>query len=145
VQAEAPHFARWYHTRYQPPALAGKTPAQVRRGTPIVRLTAALRRLIPAGRLPITAGRIHFMRRVDSAGQIAVLNEVWLVGQAWIGEYVRATINTAEQTLTLWHQAEGSATWRRIKTRQFRLKEPVHDLLPAFRRNRIRCREYWPG
>jgi len=145
VQAEAPRFVRWYHTRYQPPALAGKTPAQVRRGQPIVRLTTVLRRLIPRGRLPITAGRIHFMRRVDSAGQIAVLNEVWLVGQSWSGEYIRATINTAEQTLTLWDQAEGSATWRLIKTRQFRLKEPVHDLLPAFCRNRIRWREYWPG
>jgi hypothetical protein len=112
---------------------------------PIVRLKAALRRLIPAGRLPITAGRLHFMRKVDAAGQIGLLNEVWLVGQAWSGEYVRATINTAEQTLAFWHQADGSSAWRRIKTRQFRLTEEVHDLLPAFRRNRIRCREYWPG
>jgi putative transposase len=145
VRAEAPHFVRWYHTRYQPPALAGKRPSQVRRGAPIVRLTAALRLLIPHGRLPITEGRIHFMRKVDGAGQIALLNEVWPVGQAWSGEYVRATINTAEQTLTLWHQADESAAWRRLKTRQFRLKEEVHDLLPGFRRNRIRCREYWPG
>jgi hypothetical protein len=145
VRAEAPHFVRWYHTRYQPPALAGKTPSQVRRGASIVHLTAALRQLIPHGRLPLTAGRIHFMRKVDGAGQITLLNEVWLVGQAWSGEYVRATINTAEQTLTLWHQTDESAAWRRIKTRRFGLKEEVHDLLPAFRRNRIRCREHWPG
>jgi len=85
VQTEAPLFARWYHTRYRPPALCGKTPADMRRGVPIVRLIADLRRLIPEGRLPITAGRVHFMRKVDHAGSIALLNESWPVGRRWIG------------------------------------------------------------
>jgi hypothetical protein len=145
VQAETPTFLHWYHTHYQPPSLNGLTPAQIRRGVPIRRLAADLRCLIPIGRLPITAGRIHIMRKVDGVGKITLLNETWPVGEKWIGEYVRATINTAKQILTLWHQEAADADWRLIKTRQFRLKESIHDLLPAFRRNRTRCREYWPG
>jgi len=145
VQAETPTFLHWYHTHYQPPSLNGLTPAQIRRGVPIRRLAADLRCLIPVGRLPITAGRIHIMRKVDGVGKIRLLNETWPVGEKWMGEYVRATINTAQQTLTLSHQAEADADWCLIKTRQFRLKESVHDLLPAFRRNRERCREHWPS
>lgn len=145
VQREAPTFWHWYHFHYRPPALHGKTPAQMRRGGAVVRLTADLRRLIPEGRLPITAGRLHVMRRVNDAGQINLLNETWPVGAKWIGEYVRAAINTAEQTITFWHQSETEADWQLLKTRRFRIAEPVHDLLPAFRRNRTRCRDYWPG
>jgi hypothetical protein len=145
VQAEAPLFARWYDTLYQPPALQGKTPAQMRRGLRIRRLTADLRRLIPSERLPITIGRIHFMRKVDHTGHVEFLNETWPVGAKWIGEYVRATVDTAHQTLTVWHQSDADADWRLIKTRQFRLKETVHAVLPPFRRNSTRCRDYWPG
>ena len=114
-------------------------------GASIICLTKDLRRRIPAGRLPITAGRIHFMRKVNSAGFVELLNEPWLAGRRWIGEYVRVTVDTAEQRLTIWHQADAQADWRLIKTRCFRLKESVHDVLPAFRRNALRCRDHWPG
>jgi len=145
VQTEVPWFERWYHTVYRPPALENKTPAQMRRGVPIVRLTPELCRLIPPGRIPISAGRIHFMRKVETTGEISLLNETWLVGSKWIGEYVCATINTADQVLTIWHKRNAESDWRLLKTRQFRLKETVQPLLPAFRRNRTRCLEYLPG
>ena len=145
VQTEVPTFERWYHTVYEPPALGGHTPAEMRRGVPIVRLTLPLARQIPEGRLPITAGRLHFMRKVQPAGDIELLNETWDVGRKWIGEYVRATINTATQKLTIWQQADADANWRLLKTRQFRLKESVCEVLPAFRRNHTRCRDYFPG
>jgi hypothetical protein len=111
----------------------------------VVRLTPELRRVIPHGRLPLTAGRIHFMRRVDATGHIELLNETWMVGPKWIGEYVRATINTATQCLTLWFKSDSVTDWRLLKTRQFRLKERVQPVVPAFRRNHARCREYWPA
>ena len=144
VQAEVPLFERWYHHAYRPPALHGQTPAQVRWGVSLIRLTRDLQRLIPTGRLPIPAGRIHFMRKVRATGEIELLNETWLVGRQWSGEYVRATINTAEQRLTFWHKAGPDSTWRLLKTRQFRLKEPVQPVLPAFRRNHTRCLDYLP-
>ena len=145
VDAESPLFERWYHTLYCPPALDGRTPAQVRRGVVVMRLTPDLHNLIPAERLPITRGRIHVMRKVNPHGEITFLNEAWSVGQKWVGEYVRATINTAQQTVTFWHQADAQSEWHLIKTRQFRLIEGVQDVLPAFRRKCARCRDCWPG
>jgi len=144
VQSEAPTFLRWYHTRYRPPSLAGKTPAQMRRGFKPVLLTPPLRRLIPA-RLPITQGRIHFIRKVDLMGNIRMLNETWLVGRQWVGQYVWVVVDTAQQMLTIWHKPDSQASWKRIKRRQFRLNEVVHPQLPEFRRNRARCREHWPS
>jgi hypothetical protein len=148
VRTAAPGFLRWYHHHYRPPCLQGKTPAQMRQGRPVLRLTPALRRQLPdlqAERLPLTAGRLHFMRKVDPAGYVEVLNERWLVGLQWSGEYVRATINTAQHSLTLWHKASAEANWRELKTRIFRIQESVHDLLPQFKRNRARCRDYLPS
>jgi len=144
VQAESPLFERWYHNVYRPPALNGKTPAQMRRGAFIVCLNRDLRQLIPQERLPITAGLIHIMRKVETTGEISLLNETWDIGRKWIGEYVRATINTADQRLTFWHKPDAESQWRLLKTRSFRLKESVHSVLPAFRRNCPRCREYLP-
>jgi putative transposase len=144
VQREISLFRHWYHYHYRPPTLDGLTPAQVRRNVPIICLTNELQHLISLGRLPITAGRLHIVRRVNSAGYINLLNETWLVGNKWVGEYVRATINTTEQRLTIWHQPDADSQWRLLKTRQFRTSETIHDLLPAFRRNCERCREQWP-
>jgi putative transposase len=148
VRSHTPRFSRWYHHHYRPRDLQGKTPAQMRYGVQIPKLTTELRHLIPdfhTQRLPITAGRFHLMRKVDSAGYAQVLNDRWLVGAKWIGEYVRATLNTGQQTLTFSHKADEKADWKMIKTRAFRIKESVHDLLPQFRRNRLRCRDYLPG
>jgi len=145
VQAESPTFRQWYMYHYYPPALTGKTPAMMRRGASIWRLSARLRRLIPNGRLPITEGRIHFLRKVDPSGKLEVLNESWSLGNSWSGEYVRATITTGEQEIAFWHQGSLESDWRLIKTRRFRLEETVHALLPEFRRNRARCRDCLPG
>jgi hypothetical protein len=120
VRAKALLFALWYHMVYLPSTLQGKTSAQMRRGTLVMRLSADLRRLIPTEPLPITAGRIHFMRKVDITGHIEFLNETGPVGSKWIGEYVRAIIDTAQQPLALWYKADAETDWRLIKTRQFR-------------------------
>jgi hypothetical protein len=92
---------------------------------------------------------VHFLSgcssNPDTAGHIELLNERWRVGSKWISEYVRATINTAKQTLTILHKASDQANWRVIKNRSFRIKESVHALLPQFKRNRARCRDYLPS
>jgi len=145
VEEETPIFRRWYMYHYEPPALSGQTPAQVRGGARVRLVSARLRILIPEGRLPLTAGRIHFMRKVDPSGAIEVLNEVWRLGPRWRGEYVRATRNTAEQTIGFWHQASAKSAWQLIKTRRFAVEETVHALRPEFHRNCTRCRDCLPG
>jgi transposase-like protein len=145
VQTEVQLFLRWYRTEYQPPALHGKTPAQARQGFRPPALTQPLRSLIPVARLPLTAGRIHVMRKVDLQGMVTLFNEPWLVGKRWMGEYIRATIDTALQQVSFWHKPEATAAWRHLKTRQFRLQETVHEVVPEFCRNSARCREYFPS
>ena len=145
VEEQSPLFRHWYMYHYEPPALSGQTPAQLRRGVRVRLLSANLRRLIPEGRLPLTEGRLHFLRKVGPSGAIEVLNEVWQLGSRWSGEYVRATINTQEQTLSFWHKASAESDWRLIKTRRFRLEETVHTLRPEFRRNCTRCCDCLPG
>ena len=148
VHRAARGFLHWYHHHYRPPCLHGKTPAQLCHDHPGLRLTPDVQRQLPdfpTAPLPLTAGRIHFMRKVDSAGYVEILNERWRVGPHWSGEYVRATINTAQQSLTFWHKADENAHWRNLKTRIFYLQESIHDLLPQFKRNRARCRDYLPG
>jgi hypothetical protein len=101
--------------------------------------------LIPTGRLPLTAGRIHVLRKVDAQGRVVLFNEPWRVGKRWMGGYIRATIDTGQQTVGFWHQADAAAAWRCLKTLRYRLGESVHRALPVFRRNAERCRERWPG
>ncbi len=47
---------------------------------------------INLGKLPLTDGKMHFIRRVDNDGQINVLNEIFDVGKEFISEYVWATM-----------------------------------------------------
>lgn len=115
VPAEAPTFLRWYQTRYRPPRLAGQTPAQMRRGAPGVRWPVSLHRLIPH-HLPLTHGRLHFLRKVEGQGHVPVLNEPRVVGRTWRGEDVRVGVDTAQQTLTIWPQPEAPAPWRHLQT-----------------------------
>jgi hypothetical protein len=145
VRCEVPLFLRWYRTEYRPPALEGRTPAQMRRGFVPLRLTRYLTPLIPAGRLPLTAGRIHVVRKVDGQGRVMLFNEPWLVGKRWMGEYVRATINTAQERVSFWYQADAQGDWRCLKALRFRLGETVHRALPVLRRQSERCLERFPG
>jgi hypothetical protein len=109
-----------------------------------VRLPVSLPRLIPH-HLPLTHGRLHFLRKVDGQGHVHVLNEPRVVGRTWMGEYVRVGVDTAQQTLTIWHQPETHAPWLHLKTSPYRFYEPGHPLLPECRRNRSRCCEHWPS
>ncbi len=145
VQRLAPNFRNWYQAHYRPPDLDGLTPDQMLAHSHRRLLTADLRARIPSGRLPLTAGRVHFMRKVTGDGLIHLLNEPWPVDRKWAGEYVRATLDLTQQRLTIWQQADADSPWRLLKTRQFRLKEPVHEPIPAFRQKCTRCRDYYPG
>jgi hypothetical protein len=107
-------------------------------------LSPALQTLIPVGRLPITAGYLHFMRKLDPQGNLRLLNDTWAIGHRWSGLYVRATINTAAQQLSIWYQSSATADWRCLKTFTFRIKETLHPLQPEFRRNMKRCRDCFP-
>jgi putative transposase len=61
---------------------------------------------IDLNNIPLVTGKIHFIRIVDSKGNIAVLNESFHTGEEYIGEYVWATIDTAGQSLVIQYNDE---------------------------------------
>ena len=132
VHRSSPRFVQWYMRCYAPPALAGKTPAQAQRAEHLRRLTPMQIRRLPAT-LPITAGRIHFIRQVQADGTIAFLSETWRVGRRFAGRYVWATITTHRQRLDIWYQRSAQADWRLIKSFAYSLPEQVKRRKPNFR------------
>jgi len=85
VRRAAPQFVRFYMERYHPPALQGATPGQAHKAVRRRRLNAAEVAVVPS-ELPLTAGRVHFLRLVTAQGQITLLNESWSVGKRLAGQ-----------------------------------------------------------
>ncbi|CAG0937339.1 putative protein YagA [Thermoflexales bacterium] len=133
VPRPSPRFVQWDATRYAPPALAGKTPAQAQRAEHARRRIPAQMRRLP-NTLPITAGRIHFIRRVQPDGTIAILSETWRVGRRFAARYVWATITTYRHHLDIGYQRSAQSDWRLIKSFAYPLPEQVKRRKPEFLR-----------
>jgi transposase InsO family protein len=131
VRRLSAQFVEWYMHDYRPPALNGATPTQRQRTEHRPRLTRTLRRGLPAV-LPITAGRVHFIRLVQPDGTIRLLNELWRVPKALAGHYVWATITTHHHTLDIWFRRELNQDWRLVTHAQYHLAEPVLKRPPSF-------------
>lgn len=133
VERASPAFVQWYMTEYAPPLLGDRTPSQAQRGEPKQRLSATQVRHLPEP-LPITAGRIHFIRQVKPDGTIAVFNETWEVSQRLAGQYVWATIITHCRRLEIWYQRGAQHEWRLRKSYRYDIAETVARLKPEFAR-----------
>lgn len=131
VRWASPRFVQWYMTDYAPPGLTGLTPVQAQRTEPKRRLTTTQIAHLPDA-LPITAGRLHFIRKVKPDGTISVLNETWKVSKRLAGKYVWATIITHCRRLDIWYQRSAKHEWRRLKTYAYDIPETVVRLKPEF-------------
>jgi hypothetical protein len=83
---------------------------------------------IALGKLALTKGKIHFIRKVDSGGKISVLNEAFKVGEEFIGEYAWATICLAERKLEVYYRAKDQDAHILIKEFEYGLNEVVIPL-----------------
>ena len=133
VRRAAPQFLRFYTQRYYPPALQGATPAQAQQQVTRRHLTAEEVAGLPS-ELPLTAGRVHFLRLVTAQGQITLLNETWPISKRLAGEYVWASINIARRRLLIYHRRSDRAQVRLVRTFRYTLHEQVVPLAPQFRR-----------
>ena len=133
VLRRQPVFLDWYAQEYTPPSLDGLTVAQAQRRVRRVRLSKRQAQNLPAA-LPITAGRVHFVRRVAADGTISFLGETWMVSKRLAQQYVWATVITHCRRLELYHRRSARAKWRRIKTCDYVLSETVCRLRPEFKR-----------
>jgi putative transposase len=133
VRRAAPQFVRFYTQRDHPPALQGATPGQAEAQVTRRQLTAEEVRLL-LGELPLTAGRVHFLRLVTAQGQITVLNENWAVGKRLAGQYVWATISPTRRRLQIYHRQSDTARVRLVKEFRYALHEQVVPLAVQFQR-----------
>jgi len=133
VRRAAPQFVRFYTHRYHPPPLQGMTPGQAEAQVTRRQLTAEEIGLLPS-ELPLTAGRVHFLRLVTAQGQITLLNETWPVGERLAGQYVWASINTARRRLQIYHRRSSQARVRLVKEFRYALHEQVVPLTAQFQR-----------
>lgn len=126
-------FAAYRCSRHQR-RLRGKSPASVHRQQAWCLVPAGFKR--PTGRLPLTEGRVHFMRKVTEAGTISVLNVDWPVPAAEAEQGVWATLELSQHAaqLRIFDAAPDAAHRRCLGQHRFPLKEPVQPLRPEFQR-----------
>jgi len=137
VRRKSRQFTEWYAHTYCPPALEGLTPAQAQRRVKRQRLTRTQARGVPQ-QLPITAGRLHFIRRVAAEGELKVLGERWKVSKRLAHEYVWATVLTHARRLEIYHRRSERGAARLIKAYEYAIPEKVQRLRSEFRRRRVR-------
>lgn len=87
--------------------------------------------LDPDFEFPVTKGKLHFVRWVGEDGTVVVLNESFQVGKELSFEYVWVTIDTENQTLSIYHQADQEQKRILVKEHEYKLREPVKDRIPV--------------
>jgi putative transposase len=138
LKRQSPKFLAWYDL-YEPPQLGGVSVAAARRRVLRRRLTQRERHAIPQ-ELPLTAGRLHFIRRVDARGQIRLLNESWKVSKRLVGEYVWATVDLKAQSLQLSYRKSERAKAKLVQQFAYPIAEPVKRLAPQYKRRARRVK-----
>lgn len=117
VKRANPQFAAWYWRPYHPPSLPGQTVTEACRQVQRLRWTTSQVATLPENKaLPITAGRVHFIRLVDEQGDIKVLHARWHVHTRLAGAYVWAVIVTHEHALRIYHRRSTAAPVPLVKT-----------------------------
>jgi putative transposase len=81
---------------------------------------------IDVNSLPLVNGKIHFIRVVNSKGQISILNEHFNIGKEYVDEYIWATIETRKQTLTVYFKDE-NLTVREINKFSYEIHEKIYN------------------
>jgi transposase len=130
-KASAAFFPRYRASEHHS-QLQGHSPAAIHFTTPIRRLPANFK--IPT-HLPITEGKVHFMRAVEKDGNIQLANLKWHAGLAQPDRGVWATLhlrlNSAK--VCVYDAAPDALKRRCLAVHPFPLKEPVIALKPEFR------------
>lgn len=137
-QRKSPQFTSWYE-EYAPPALCGLSVKEARTGVKRRRLRKRDIKQLPDA-LPLTEGRVHFIRRVNERGEINILKEDWRVSKRLVGEYVWATIDLREQRLQIHHRRSQRATAKMVKQQTYQIEERTERLKPEYRRRKRRVR-----
>ena len=80
---------------------------------------------IDANNLPITEGKVHFIRQVKENGTISVLNEDFDVDKSLAYEYAWATIDTKQEQLMIYYREKNEEEAGLIKICEYKIGENV--------------------
>ncbi len=94
--------------------LGFKTPLRFRRSKRLRKLPARFK--LDFTKIPVTAGKITFIRRVLPTGYVDILGESVKVSRRWRFQYVKLILDTLSQILKVYHNG------RLIKQRIFKLR-----------------------
>jgi hypothetical protein len=132
VRRKSKNFLAWYQC-YAPPLLQGLTVAEAgRAAAKRKRLTEKQIACLPH-RLPLTCGRVHFIRKVSAEGRISILGEQFHLSKRLAHRYVWATIDTGRKSLQIYYRKSKRAKARLIKEISYPLEEKVYRIKHEFR------------
>lgn len=139
VRQHSPSFFDAYrHSRHHS-ALDGHSPSERHWAQPVHHLPDDFQ--LPK-RLPVTAGKAHFIRLVNEDCKVTILNVAWDVPSAEPNQGVWTTLEITLRGARLYVYDTAPDAPRRtcLASHPFPLKEPVQPLQPRFRRARPRPR-----
>jgi transposase len=131
VQRHSPAFFEAYRHSEHHPALNGHCPADLH---PVLVHCPLPAEIHASERLPLTAGQVHFIRRVDQDHKVMILNIDWDVPTAKPDQGVWATLQFTQNgaSLRIYDQAPDAKRRSCLAEHVFSLKEAVVPLSPEF-------------
>lgn len=132
VRRYSPRFFRLYVQSTHPSACGGKSPLALHRARSVRHLPADMDLPRP---LPLTEGKVHFMRSVSLARTVRILNVEWPVPSAEPQQGVWATLefHRTGARLYIYDTAPDAPAPQCLAEHPFPLKEPVVSLSARFR------------
>ncbi|RPI78341.1 MAG: transposase [Chloroflexi bacterium] len=134
VQENSVPFYDLYRQSGHHSALNGLSPAEVHGAQAVMKVSPDFQ--LPTGKLPITEGKVHFIRMVQPDHTIWIANLTWTVPQAKVGEGVWATLELSGQAakLRIFDAAPDADKRKCLVEYPFPIQESVLPLLPEFQK-----------
>jgi transposase len=123
-------------------ALDGKSPAEIHQARSCHKLPANFS--VPA-KLPLTAGKVHFIRLVNQARKVRILNVDWDVPLAESDQGVWATLDFSPRKaiLRIYNAAPDAKRRRLLASHPFLVNDPVVPLQAHFQRSHRQQSRSW--
>jgi len=142
VHKYSPPFFDAYRQSPHHSALHSHSPQEMHSFGPICSLPANFK---PPAKLPLTVGKVHFIRLVSQNRQVMILNKIWDVPLAKPDQGVWATLQFTLQgaKLRIYDTAPDAQRITCLAEHPFPLKEPVYPLGQQFQRPKHAPKRSW--
>jgi putative transposase len=109
LRRELQRLEETVNTQHVQRRLGGLTPEKYRRQRKLQKLP--LRYTIPTDPLPVSAGRVTFIRQVTPQGNVHLLGQTYKIGKRMKGQYVKAVLDTKRAHLTVYAKGRIFKRW----------------------------------